>query len=94
MAPRCRTVEAMPAPRLSAVTDALRRLGGLVLVSALAGVLVAGLVLPLAGLTGVAARNVANAPPISPAKSRQVHSIEQRSQRVWARSWAKNSACG
>ncbi len=45
--------------RLAAGATAVRRLLALVLVSALAGVLVAGLVLPLAGLTGVAARNVA-----------------------------------
>ncbi|MDQ3664819.1 MAG: transglycosylase domain-containing protein, partial [Actinomycetota bacterium] len=46
--------------RLVAGVVAVRRLFALVLVSALAGVLVAGLVLPLAGLTGLAARNVAN----------------------------------
>lgn len=50
----------MPETRLAAGTAALRRVGALLLTAALAGVLVAGLVLPVAGLTGFTARQVAN----------------------------------
>ena len=45
---------------LAAGAAALRRIGALLLAAALAGVLVAGLVLPLAGLTGFTARQVSD----------------------------------
>ena len=46
--------------RLAAGGAALRRIGALLLAAALAGVLVAGLVLPFAGLTGFTARQVSD----------------------------------
>ena len=46
--------------RLAAGGAALRRIGALLLTAALAGVLVAGLVLPFAGLTGFTARQVSD----------------------------------
>jgi len=49
----------MSAHWLASVATALRRIVALVAVSALAGLLVAGLALPFAGLTGIAARGVA-----------------------------------
>ena len=55
-----RTLAAMSDSRLAAGAVALRRIGGLLLAAALAGVLVAGLVLPMAGLTGFTARQVSD----------------------------------
>ncbi|MDQ3324347.1 MAG: hypothetical protein M3529_01130, partial [Actinomycetota bacterium] len=49
----------MSANPLAVVGTVLRRIVVLVVVSALAGMLVAGLALPFAGLTGIAAREVA-----------------------------------
>ncbi len=55
-----RTLWTMSDNRVAAGAAALRRVGALLLTAALAGVLVAGLVLPFAGLTGFTARQVSD----------------------------------
>ena len=57
---RSRTLVAVSHPLLAATGRALRRIGALLLTAGLAGVLVAGLMLPIAGLTGYAARQVSD----------------------------------